>query len=125
VILQPKGFFSTPRIVIDSPGAGETIAGSFAVTGWAIDPRSPGRGIDTVHVWAYPQGGADPVFLGAAAMGFVRSDVAALFGDAARDSGYQLSVRGLPPGQYMIAVFPRSTVTGDFLPAGTTSVVVR
>ena len=125
VILQPKGFFSTPRLVIDTPGPEQTIAGPFMVTGWAIDPRSPGRGIDTVHVWAYGEGGADPVFLGAAAIGLVRSDIAALFGDSARDSGYQLSVRGLPPGRYMIAVFPRSTVTGDFLPAGTTSIVVR
>jgi hypothetical protein len=125
VILQPKGFFSTPRIIIDTPASEQTVAGSFAVAGWTIDPRSQGRGIDTVHVWAYPQGGADPVFLGAAAMGFVRPDVAALFGDAGRDSGYQLWVRGLPPGRYMLAVFPRSTVTGDFLPAGTTSIVVR
>jgi hypothetical protein len=117
--------FAAPRIIIETPGGQQTIAGSFTVAGWAIDPRSQGTGIDTVHVWAYPQGGADPVFLGAAAMGFVRPDVAALFGDAARDSGYQLSVRGLPPGRYMIAVFPRSTVTGDFLPAGTTSIIVR
>lgn len=125
VILQPKGFFETPRIVIETPTPEQSVAGSFTVTGWAVDPRSSRTGVDTVHVWAYPEGGADPVFLGAAVMGFARTDVAAIFGDRARDSGYELFVRGLPPGRYTLAVFPRSTVIGDFLAAGTTPVIVR
>jgi len=52
------------------------------------------------------------VFLGAAAYGGSRPDVGALYGEQFRDSGYSLSVTGLPVGFHHLVVYARSTVTG-------------
>ena len=126
IVLHPKGTFSSPRVVIDAPGRGQRVGRAFLVGGWAFDGRArAGAGIDAVHVWAYPAGGGDPIFLGEAVVGGARPDVAAFYGGAARDSGYGLIARGLPAGSYMLAVFGRSTVTRDFLPAATVMIDVR
>jgi hypothetical protein len=41
------------------------------------------------------------------------------------DSAYGLVVDGLAPGSYDLAVFPHSTVTGQFEAAGVVRVTVR
>lgn len=133
VTLAPKQSTRVgPQIAIDAPAANATVDGSFVVAGWAIDrDDSAGTGIDTLHVWAYPvrstcDGAAcDPIFLGAAAYGGDRPDVAAIFGSRFAHSGYGLIVDALPPGTYDLAVFAWSTVTGGFTPAKTVRVVVR
>jgi hypothetical protein len=84
-----------------------------------------GTGIDTLHVWAYPANGAEPIFLGATAYGGRRPDVGALFGSRYTESGYGLVVRDLAAGDYHIAVFAWSTATGGFVPAKTVPVSVR
>ena len=90
----------------------------FPVGGWAIDQAAAsGTGVDAVHVWAYPSNASGvptgaPVFLGAAAYGGSRPDVGALYGEQFRDSGYSLSVTGLPVGFHHLVVYARSTVTG-------------
>jgi hypothetical protein len=76
-------------------------------------------------VWAYPLAGGDPIFVGAASYGGARADVAALHGDRFKPSGYSLTVRGLPPGNYDLAVFAWSTAAGGFAPAKTVRVTVR
>ena len=40
-------------------------------------------------------------------------------------AGYGLVVQGLAPGTYDLAVFPHSTVTGQFEAAGVVRVTVR
>ena len=66
-----------------------------------------------------------PIWIGAAAYGGARPDVAAIYGDRFRDTGYGIIVRGLAPGTYDLAVFAYSTVAGGFAPAKTVRVTVR
>ena len=112
---------------IDAPLAGE-VASSFLVAGWAIDRGArEGIGIDALHVWAYPNpgSGTPPIFLGAVRPVAGRPDVAAHFGQRFGDSSFGLVVDGLAPGSYDLAVFPHSTVTGQFEAAGVVRVTVR
>jgi hypothetical protein len=81
-----------------------------------------------VHVWAYPVHATgrhdDPIWIGAATYGGARPDVAAVYGDRYLTTGYGLTVRGLAPGIYDLAVFAYSTVRGGFGPAKTVRVTV-
>jgi uncharacterized delta-60 repeat protein len=127
IILQPKGSGSIgPQVVIDTPPSQQDVGQPFVLAGWAADLRAThGTGIATLHAWAYPLTGGAPVFLGAAAYGAVRPDVAAVHGDQFEDSGFGLQVQGLSPGHYDLAVFAWSTEVGDFVPARTVRVTVR
>ncbi len=127
VILAPKGSGSVgPQIVIDAPRSQQDVAQPFALGGWAADLNATtGTGIATVHAWAYPLAGGPPVFLGAASYGGARPDVAAVHGEAFRDSGFGLIVQGLAPGNYDLAVFAWSTEAADFVPAKVVRVTVR
>jgi len=114
------------RMVIDTPVLGDTVDGSVFISGWALDlAAAEGTGIDTVHVWAYPATGADPIFLGVAATGDARPDVAAIFGGQFTGSSFSLVAGGLAPGTYDIAVFPHRAATGTFAGAQTVRIVVR
>ena len=96
------------------------------VAGWAADLNSAdGTGVDTVHVWAYPIDGSAPIFVGAAEYGGARPNVATVHGERFLKSGYGLTVQGLAPGTYDLAVFPHSTVTRGFGPAGVVRVTVH
>ncbi len=103
-------------VVIDAPVRGARVQQPFIVAGRAVDifGSAAGPGIDAVHVWAFPTTGASPIFLGAAAYGRPRSDLAALFGAPYLNSGYQLTVRGLTPGAYTLTAFGHNTRTGAF-----------
>jgi hypothetical protein len=141
IVLNAKGSGRVgPQVVIDLPakvGSHETavidrVASGFSrkdaivVAGWAADLDSQvDTGVDTVHVWAYPVGGGDPIFLGAAEYGGPRPDVAAIYGERFLTSGYGLRVEGLAPGTYDVAVFAYSTVTGGFVPAKTVRLTTR
>ncbi len=121
------------RIVLNAKGSGRVgpqtvidLAEGGLVAGWAADLDSQvDTGVDTVHVWAYPVDGRDPIFLGAAEYGGRRPDVAAIYGARFLKSGYGLRVEGLAPGTYDVAVFAYSTVTGGFVPAKTARITVR
>ena len=105
------------RIAIDGPGP--TVPRTFAVSGWAADPSAAtGPGVDAVHVWAFPDTGAAPIWVGAATYGGARDDIAGIFGPSFRASGYW-TFGSLPPGHYTLEVFAHSTVTGEFTPATT------
>jgi hypothetical protein len=66
---------------LDVPSVDQTTSQNLTVAGWAIDRGSPtSTGVDTIHVWAYPASGASPLFVGAAAYGGVRPDVATFAG---------------------------------------------
>jgi hypothetical protein len=116
-----------PRMAIDLPASNQSVARSFMVAGWAIDPGAPaGSGVDAVHVWAYPNPGSGqaPRWVGAAAVGASRPDVAGLFGARALRSGYNL-IGTLPPGVYDLVVFAHSTAAGTFNNAQAVRITVR
>jgi hypothetical protein len=119
IVLNPKGSNRVgPQVVIDY--AGDIVAG------WAADLDSPlGTGIDVIHVWAYPRGGGDPIFVGQADYGGKRPDVAAFYGDRFLKSGFGLRVANLEPGDYTLGVFAWSTAMGAWLPARLAPVTVN
>jgi YVTN family beta-propeller protein len=109
---QPAGAL----LSIDVPASGQTVQQPFALGGWAVDifGFGDGPGIDAIHVWAFPADGSSPVFVGAPAYGGPRADVAALYGPSYQNSGYGMTVSGLPPGTYRFDVFGHSSRTGTF-----------
>jgi hypothetical protein len=127
VVLNAKGSARVgPQTVIDMPARGSEMTGPFLVAGWAADlDEAFGAGIDAVHVWAYPTAGGDPIWIGAAAWGGTRPDVAAIHGDRFLRTGYGIVAQGLAPGTYDVAVFAHSTVSGQFAPARTVRITVR
>jgi hypothetical protein len=115
-----------PRLSIESPANGAIVpASGFLIAGWAIDATATsGTGVNTVHLWAYPANGSTPTFLGAAAYGGARPDVAAAFGGIQfTNSGFGRNVV-LPPGTYDLALFPYSTVANAFTAPGVRRVQV-
>ncbi len=128
IVLNPmKSNRVGPQTIVDVPAAASPEVGrSFVLAGWAADlDSSLDRGVDTVHVWAHPASGADPIWIGAAAYGGARPDVAAIYGDRLLNCGYRITVQGLAAGTYDLAVFAYSTVRDGFVPAKTVRVVVR
>jgi len=119
-----------PQTIVDVPAHLTRADQTFVVAGWAADLDSGvDSGVGTVHVWAYPVDASgnrlDPIFIGHAAYGFARPDVAEIFGDRFKNSGYGIVVNTLPPGTYDLAVFAYSTVVNNFTPARVVRVVVR
>jgi hypothetical protein len=127
IVLNPKRSNRIgPQVVIDTPGSQKDVAQPFVLAGWAIDADSEvGTGVETLHVWAYPLTGANPIFVGVASYGGTRPDVASIFGERFTDSGYGLTVNGLAPGNYDLAVFAWSTAQNGFVPAKVVRVTVR
>ena len=113
-------------IAVDQPAAGAIVQEPFSVSGWAVDVMGllPGPGVSTVHVWAFPASGGAPTFVGAD-YGRPRPDVSALFGPSFANSGYGVTVRGLPPGEYQLIAFAFSVRTGQFSIARTVPVTIR
>jgi YVTN family beta-propeller protein len=108
---------ATPVGVMDAPRDGDEVTQPFLLAGWAADlARASGTGVDAVHVYAYPETGGAPVFVGAAQYGtWARPDVAAYFNDNALiPSGFIMLVNGLAIGRYQLVAFAHSTVTGQF-----------
>jgi hypothetical protein len=116
-------------MAVSPPAAEAAITGNtFDVDGWSIDKAVestaiPGTGVDTLHVYAYPNpgSGAPPIFLGVATYGLSRPDVAMYYGGGGPryvPSGFHLSVNrsalGLTNGPYNIVVHSHSRVTGTF-----------
>ena len=111
---------STPLMSLDGPQPNAIIAQPFLTGGWAVDLASPsGSGVDAVHVWAFPivNGVVNPAqarFVAQGTSGGARPDVGAVFGSRFTNSGYSFVMTGLPPGQYVLGVYARSTVSGTF-----------
>ena len=114
------------RMAIDAPAAGAIDSQPFLVAGWAIDLAArDGSGVDTVHVWAHPIAGGSPVFLGVAAVGEARPDVAATYGDRFAGSSYNLVAKPPAPGVYDIVVYVHRAATNSFDGAQVVRVTVR
>ena len=104
-------------MAIDTPRSSQLLPPDFLFSGWAADLGATGNsGIDAVHVYAYPNpgSGAPPIFLGPAAYGSARGDVAAVFGSRTMNSGYSLPVAALAPGTYDLVAYAHSTVANAF-----------
>jgi hypothetical protein len=133
IVLNAKGSNRVgPQTIIDLPAdLGPAVARpSFVLAGWAADLDSTvDTGVAAAPVWAYPVTALgrydEPIWIGAAAYGGARPDVAAVYGDRFLNTGYGITVQGLAPGTYDLAVFAYSTVTGGFVPAKTVRVTVR
>jgi hypothetical protein len=112
-------------IRIDAPGDSQPVASGFTIRGWAANLASTsGTGVNLVQIWAYPSGGAAPIFLGTASYGADRPDVSSAFGSQFRYSGYSLVTNPLPSGNYVVVVFARNAASGVFDNAKTVSVTV-
>jgi hypothetical protein len=109
-----------PLMEVDQPTNGSTVSTPFLVNGFAIDLGAHmGPGVDSVHVWAFPEGSfldwGVGTWLGAANLGISRSDVEALYGAQFEPSGFELNATTpLPSGNYTLSIFARSTITGTF-----------
>ena len=125
----PTSPTSNPQMSLDAPTTGTTMRAPLSVAGWAVDKgAATGTGVDTVHVWAYPNPGSGQaaMFLGAAQYGLARPDVGSAAGDPRfTNSGFGLEVSYLQPGAYQIVAFARSTVTGTFSQSRIATVTVR
>ena len=102
-------------VYLDAPRAYQTVDTNFHIGGWAVDWDSRhSSGVMTIHVWAYPENGAPPIWVGVPGSGN-RPDVAAAFGSNFLKCGFGLNVTGtLEPGNYLLAVFPFSEIRGAF-----------
>ena len=116
------------RMSLDSPANHTTAPAPLFVSGWAADNSgSSGTGVDAVHVYAYPDPGSNTpaIFLGVAAYGLVRSDVAGLLGSPRfQNSGFLLSVSNLTAGSYRLVAYAHSTVRNAFTAVRTADVTI-
>jgi hypothetical protein len=76
-----------------------------------------------VHVWAIPTVGT-PIFVGVINSFFPRGDIGSLLGASFTNSGFSLTVAGLPAGTYTLALYPHSSVSNDFSAPHTISVTI-
>jgi hypothetical protein len=103
------------EVAIDGMPNSATLTLPFAMQGWAVNRTAlTGTGVDAIHVHAFPAGGGAPTFLGSAAYGATRTDVAAQYGSQFTNSGWSLSVSALTPGQYTIVAYAHNAATGVF-----------
>jgi hypothetical protein len=110
VAVQIRG----PAMAVDSPAEGGVYSSPFTISGWAVDrAATSGTGVDTLHVWAFPQGSSSGQFVGVATYGATRPDIGNILGSQFANCGYTLSA-SLAPGNYFILVYSHSTVTGAF-----------
>lgn len=108
---------SNGLLMVDGPAPSQIVNSDLLLSGWAADLGAPsGSGVDAIHVYAYPNpgSGAAPVFIGAAAFGTARADVAAAYGAQFMNSGYSLPIVGLGAGRWDLQLFAHSTVTNAF-----------
>lgn len=126
IVRVAVGAASDPVMDIEAPADGANVTVPFEVTGWAIDRAAPsGTGVDTVHLWANPEAGGSPIFLGAASMGISRPDIAAVHGSQFLLSGFALAVTsGLPPGAYNLVGYAHSSVINMFNDSAALMIVV-
>jgi hypothetical protein len=117
----------TAQMVIDTPQFSQILEQPFTIAGWAFDPQgsSNGSGIDTLHVWAYPTTGAPPIWVGVAAHGGQRPDVAAAFGSRFLTSGFAIQVATLPAGTYDLVVYAHSAAEHRFTLARVIRVTIQ
>lgn len=105
-----------PQMALDAPAPGSIVSPSFLLKGWAVDLASTnGPGIRDIHAWAQPIDGGPALFLGQGHYLEPRADVGVAYGANFINSGFTVSVTGLPPNRvYDVSVYALSTLTGSF-----------
>jgi YVTN family beta-propeller protein len=100
------------QVDIATPNTNRTVS----LIGWAADRRaSSGNGISAIHVWAYPDSGASPIFVGATgAPATDRLEPRLMLGAQFANSGWGLTSSTMAAGGYRLVVYALSTVTGQF-----------
>jgi hypothetical protein len=109
---------SAPRGAVAISPSGKTVTQPFMLTGWAADlGAAAGTGVTAIHVYALTATSTTPIWLGVAQYGLPRGDIGSQFGAQYTNSGYSLTVSGLPAGKtYKLMAYARSAVTGLFTP---------
>jgi hypothetical protein len=108
---------NNPRLVhmyINDPLDGATLQGQVTVRGWAIDQAAnSGTGVDQVWLYLDGEAGAGQA-MSVTTYGVERPDVAAVYGERYRYSGYQYrwNTSTITPGQHTLYVYVHSTVSG-------------
>src|SRR3954452_23497767 len=105
-------------VVVEQPGAGETVRGETVIRGWAVDRRATDdSGVRTapggVQVWMdRTQGSATGQLIGDAAYGLDRPDIADQYGARYRTSGFTIRWNScfVPTGRHTLQVFAESSI---------------
>ena len=110
-----EGPTSIPRMWVDTPAMNDNVSQNVRVSGWAVDLGSvTNAGVDVVEVWANPINGSPAILVGVASVGWGRPDVGNAFGSG-RFTNSGFSVEGtLPPGEYNLVAYARSSVVNAF-----------
>ena len=92
--------------------AGSRVRQPFALSGWALDATAPTPGIDTLHVWAFP----DRLARRLSSLAWPTTATAGrmsrpIYGPQFGATGFNLTVKGLAPGDWSIAVYGWVTAT--------------
>jgi YD repeat-containing protein len=117
---------ANPLMWVEQPGTGTSVNQSFTISGWAADlAAASGSGVNTVHIWAYPNPGSGqaPIWVGTPTYGTPRSDVAAIYGTQFTNSGFSMTAT-LPPGVYQLYIAAYSLVANGFNQAQNVTVTV-
>jgi len=107
-----------PRMNIDEPLSGATLAPTFTVRGWAADLSAAiGTGVDDVHVYAFPltNGVAGPGIFICDNYFALRPDVGAILGAQFNNSGFSCQASGFSPGAYRIGAYVWSAAQQKFI----------
>jgi glucose/arabinose dehydrogenase len=123
VALRPSTA-AAPILQVESPVGGSNQRQPFTISGWAIDPAAPNPGIGTIHVWAFSSTG-QARFVGVANYGVSRPDVAAVYGPQFLQSGYNIPVKGLPPGSYVIGLYGWVNAAQNFTVMSSVAVTIE
>jgi hypothetical protein len=132
-VLDPSTFARVARIDVSAVGTSTyrtplwlsvTPDGTSALRVDAVPATPTGSGIEAVHVWAYPEAGGNPIFVGAATPTDPRPDVASAVGAQFSAPGFHVSASSLPPGRYTLVVFALDMASGAFRTSRTVRIVV-
>jgi VCBS repeat protein/FG-GAP repeat protein/BACON domain-containing protein len=108
---------TSTRIQIYSPAENASVRQPFTLSGWSADLTAPtGTGVNGIRIYADPNpgSGAPRMFLGDAAYGNPRPDVAAAYGARFEHSGFTYSVSNLPSGRYRFLIFARNAASNTY-----------
>lgn len=107
----PRRIESKPKLSIEVPAASDSLLLPFRIAGWSIDlGADSGTGVERVEI---RDGGCDGQLVGVAEYGFSRPDVAQLYGDTFKNSGWQLLITRLGNGSHVLGVRMYSALNGD------------
>lgn len=113
-VTAEKCYSQPVEMFIDTPTQNQSLRGEAVVGGWAIHrSASSGTGIDAVHIYLDGTAGVGQG-IGVATYGIERPDVAAVYGERFRYSGYHFNwdLKNVHQGSHRLFVYVHSVVTG-------------